>query len=157
MARKPAIQARQGHARGIDDIGKGVGKAAKGIIKKAEKIVISEESKALDALKRERNKKALISEWNRKLGAASHIDREVQQATSRREIAKSASRQRGFTSKTKAVGARQSANQEKALEQAGARAARRAERRAAGGRNAPAKVAARQKRAARNRKAARPR
>lgn len=28
MARKPAIQARQGHARGLDDIGKGIVKGA---------------------------------------------------------------------------------------------------------------------------------
>ena len=158
MARKPAIQIRQGHARNIgDDIGKGVVKAVKSAVKKAEKIVISEESKAVRALERKKNEAALIREWNRKLGADKYISRDVQQAKSRGEIARATSRQRGFVTKTKNVGMRQSANQEKALEQAGARAARRAERRAAGGVNAPKKVAARQKRAAANRKAARPR
>lgn len=161
MARKPAIQSRQGHARGIDDIGKGIGKAAgkaiKGAVKKAEKIVISEESKALNALQRKKNEAALIREWDRKLAADKYIARDVQQAKSRGEIARATSRQRGFVSKTTAVGKRQSANEKAALEQAGARASRRSERRAAGGRNAPAKVASRQKRAATNRKAARPR
>jgi len=33
--RKPAIQARQGHARGLDDIGKGILKGAKRAAKKA--------------------------------------------------------------------------------------------------------------------------
>ncbi len=33
--RKPAIQARQGHARGLDDIGKGILKGAKKAAKKA--------------------------------------------------------------------------------------------------------------------------
>ena len=37
MKRKPAIQARQGHARGIDDIGKGILKGAKKAAKKASK------------------------------------------------------------------------------------------------------------------------
>lgn len=37
--RKPAIQARQGHARGIDDIGKGILKGAKKAAKKASKAV----------------------------------------------------------------------------------------------------------------------
>lgn len=158
MARKPAIQVRQGHARNIgDDIGKGIGRAIKGAVKKAEKIVISEESKALRSLQRKKNEAALIREWDRKLAADKYIARDMQQAKSRGEIARASSRQRGFVSKTTAVGKRQSANQEAALEQAGARAARRAERRAAGGKNAPAKVASRQKRSAANRKAARPR
>lgn len=157
MARKPAIQARQGHARGIDDIGKGIGKAVKSAVKKADKIVISEEKKALNALERKQNFKALEKEWNRKLGADWHITRDVENAKTPAQKRAALKRQRGFVSKTTNVGKRQSANQEKALEQAGSRAKRRVEWRESGGVNAPKKVASRQKRAVKNRKAARPR
>ena len=34
-AKKRAIEARQGHARGLDDIGKGIGKAASKAVSKA--------------------------------------------------------------------------------------------------------------------------
>ena len=151
-------QARKPKGLPWDDILKKAAKLAKaGDTDAAKAAFDTAMSRADDMARRNKNKAALVREWDRKLAADKYISRDVQQAKSRREIAKSASRQRGFVSKTTAVGKRQSANQEKALEQAGARAARRAERRAAGGKNAPAKVVSRQKRAARNRKAARPR
>lgn len=151
-------QARKPKGLPWDDILKKAAKLAKAGDTDAAKAAFNTAmSRADDMAKRNKNKAALVREWDRKLAADKFISRDVQQAKSRREIAKSTSRQRGFETKTKAVGKRQSANQEKALEQAGARRGRAIERRAAGGKNAPAKVASRQKRAARNRKAARPR
>lgn len=151
-------QARKPKGLPWDDILKKAAKLAKAGDTDAAKAAFNTAmSRADDMARRNKNKAALVREWDRKLAADKYISRDVQQAKSRREIAKAGSRQRGFVSKTTNVGKRQSANQEKALEQAGARAARRAERRAAGGKNAPAKVASRQKRAAKNRNAARPR
>jgi hypothetical protein len=98
-----------------------------------------------DAAQMNKNKSALVQQWDRKLGADFYIQRDRAAAKSRGEIAAAESRNRGFQRKVRAVGARQQANPSKALEQAGRQKQRAVEYVKSGGKNAPQRVAKRAK------------
>ena len=119
-----------------------MGKAAlkRGEQKLADEFFAKSKKAAEDAAKVATGKKALIQEWDRKLGADYFISRDITSAKNRGARRAAESRQRGFISKTRGVGKRQSANEGQAIADAAARKQKRVNWVKSGGVNAPKKV-----------------
>lgn len=124
--------------------------------KKAEKLQGVQRGFRESSAKIQRDKEALIREWNRKLGAEYYATKRASEAKSVSQRLREESALKGMDSKFRKVAKRERADEAAAASNAGIRAARKKATRDAGGRNAPDRIDAR-KRAADNRaKNARP-
>lgn len=124
-------------------------KVAKDLRRKADMV-------AEDTLRSSRGKQRMIKEWNSRIGKFDYSVADEQQAKSVSARLREQARQRGLKAKSQKIGKKEEANVRQSLEQAAKRDDIAKARKAAGGRNNPNAVKARQKKSANARKAVKP-
>ena len=111
---------------------------------------------AEDTMRSNRGKQRMIKEWDSRIGRFDYSVADAQQAKSVSARLREEARQRGLKAKSQKIGKKEQADVKQSLMQAAKRDDMAKARKAAGGRNNPNAVKARQKKAANARKAAKP-
>lgn len=97
-----------------------------------------------DAVTKARGLKALEKKWNKRLAAYDYTAEEAVKGKTRGARKRAQSKLRGMDRNFRSAGKKESSNMTRTLEEYSARAEKSAEKRAAGGRNAPAEQTKRQ-------------
>ena len=140
-----------------DDIMKAARKAAAaGNDKVAKDLRRKADMVAEDALRSNRGKQKMVKEWDSRIGKFDYSVADEQQAKSVSARLREQARRRGLKAKSQNIGKKEQADVRQSLMQAAKRDDAAKARKAAGGRNNPNAIKARQNKAANARKAAKP-
>ena len=144
----------------VDDIGKQIARLVKRGTPAAKKEIARlrgiQNTYMSDAARNSRGLQRNIKEWDSRIGRFDYSVADAQQAKSVSARLREEARQRGLKAKSQNIGKKEQADVRQSLMQAAKRDDIAKARKAAGGRNNPNAVKARQKKAANARKAAKP-